>query len=889
MIPLELHIKNFLSYGSQTQIITFEPYHLICLSGKNGHGKSALLDAITWAVWGCARKTGGAKNDEGLIRLGQSHMMVAFDFLVDSTRYRVRREYSTNGGKSQTHLDFGIVDPITHHLRSLTDKTIKTTQEKINHTLGLDYEGFTNSVFLKQGQSNEFSKKTAKERKDVLASLLGLHTYEELRKAAQEKHKEFSHKKIALTARKEMLEKELEQKTLLTQQEKNLHEHHATLKQQEETLVHTLQETTYELTTLATKKSELHKHTLALEHINSLLQTTLQDLRQRIERWRSTRKHKPFDLTLLQQQKVALQQQLNELQQSAVASLQKAEELAALTSQLKLREAEIQETYQKQLDTLHKNYTESAIHLAQHETKKHELSQQCELIASEITHIQNAIATLPLTAIAQKNITEKLFEKRKNYYHRYIQQGNTTKQHLKEVANKQELTSGSYAQCPVCEHQLTPHTQNKIAHVLATQEHFFHHRLQRFTRLITSLKAILMKDHASLEKLQEQDTFLKTAYKTLTTFKQQYAEKTAALQLLQQECIALTNKKNALITEKTAHEQRLTHLFHEDTLYQDLVIKKEICEKTKAAYSATHDTYTNIHNALTHIEQQEQIARTWAHEQVLQKERRAQISELCATIKKLTKDRLLHTKELGFQQNYLHTEQCLKERQTHISNDLAQLSTQKEAATLQLGALSAQITLLESKEKDFITACNTLAIIEQEIADYTALMQAFGKDGIQALLIEQAIPELEQEANALLSKLTDNQSHIMIDSLRDLKSGGTKETLDIKISDAIGIRPYEYFSGGEAFRIDFALRVALSKLLAKRAGTSLQTLIIDEGFGSQDEEGLNNIMDTLYKIQDDFAKIIIVSHLPSMKDQFPTHFVIRKTAQGSTITVLEQD
>ena len=106
------------------------------------------------------------------------------------------------------------------------------------------------------------------------------------------------------------------------------------------------------------------------------------------------------------------------------------------------------------------------------------------------------------------------------------------------------------------------------------------------------------------------------------------------------------------------------------------------------------------------------------------------------------------------------------------------------------------------------------------------------------LLIEDAIPEIEQEANHLLAKLTNNQAQIFIESLRDLKKGGTKETLDIKISDAGGIRPYELFSGGEAFRIDFALRIAISKLLARRAGTALQTLIIDEGFGSQDEEGL---------------------------------------------------
>jgi DNA repair protein SbcC/Rad50 len=178
--------------------------------------------------------------------------------------------------------------------------------------------------------------------------------------------------------------------------------------------------------------------------------------------------------------------------------------------------------------------------------------------------------------------------------------------------------------------------------------------------------------------------------------------------------------------------------------------------------------------------------------------------------------------------------------------------------------------------------------LENLCTDYQAIATAVSKDGIQALIIEHALPEIEHETNILLGQLTDNQAQIIIESLRDLKKGGTKETLDIKISDAAGIRPYELFSGGEAFRIDFALRLAISKLLAHRAGTSLQTLIIDEGFGSQDEEGLSHIMDALYKIQNNFSKIIIVSHLASMKDQFPVHFFIEKGSQGSSVRVIEQ-
>jgi exonuclease SbcC len=76
--------------------------------------------------------------------------------------------------------------------------------------------------------------------------------------------------------------------------------------------------------------------------------------------------------------------------------------------------------------------------------------------------------------------------------------------------------------------------------------------------------------------------------------------------------------------------------------------------------------------------------------------------------------------------------------------------------------------------------------------------------------------------------------------------------------------------------------------LARRAGTALQTLIIDEGFGSQDEEGLGRLMEAIYAIQSDFAKIIVVSHLNEMKDSFPIHFIIEKNSFGSSVRVEER-
>ncbi|WP_238314796.1 SbcC/MukB-like Walker B domain-containing protein, partial [Methylobacterium crusticola] len=78
------------------------------------------------------------------------------------------------------------------------------------------------------------------------------------------------------------------------------------------------------------------------------------------------------------------------------------------------------------------------------------------------------------------------------------------------------------------------------------------------------------------------------------------------------------------------------------------------------------------------------------------------------------------------------------------------------------------------------------------------------------------------------------------------------ETLEIRVSDGLGPRSYEMYSGGEAFRINLALRIGLSKVLAQRMGAPLPTLFIDEGFGTQDAAGRERIMDVISAIQNDF-------------------------------------
>jgi len=170
---------------------------------------------------------------------------------------------------------------------------------------------------------------------------------------------------------------------------------------------------------------------------------------------------------------------------------------------------------------------------------------------------------------------------------------------------------------------------------------------------------------------------------------------------------------------------------------------------------------------------------------------------------------------------------------------------------------------------------------------FQELAKAFGKNGLQALIIEHAVPEIEAEANKILSRLTEGTMTLSLEMVRPTQKGGEKETLEIYIGDSSGTRSYETFSGGEAFRIDFALRVGISKFIANRSGAQLRTLVIDEGFGTQDREGLNQFVQVINSIKDDFDKILAITHVDELKERFPVRIeVTKEPGEGSRFEVV---
>jgi exonuclease SbcC len=853
MIPIKIQIKNFLSYGAELQTIDFGNYHLICLSGKNGHGKSALLDAMTWAIWGQARKAGAtAKADSGLIRLGQKQMLVIFDFVFNFQHYRIRREVLISQAKTTAVLEFGMIQD--DGVITLTDKTIKATQDAIVRLIGLDFDSFINSAFLRQGGSNEFSKKSSKERKEILAAILGLNHYDKLKDLAAEKVRYYENlllnqdqlikhldsELVNLQSQQSVKAKIDYEKDMLAQQEKILRAELSEFEQQEKNI--TLQLRQYES---YQKTKEMLQSSLALI-VSQLygLKNSFKEAQLEIVSFTFILNFESLEKEYFLQEKIA-HDQIN-LENDKFLLIEKKNKLL--------------NDFQRDKEILHNNI----------ENQKKLLSNKLDILLKQRQdlgpvveikdHSQDIINCKRQVAGLQQKISA------------WSEQLKNLANQTTEIERQSNLLTLN-DQCLVCEQSITGQYKDLLNAKIRRKHNFINLRVARLNSWLIKAKNLYNKLLPDLELWQNS-----TAKNLLEI------EKNQQRYLINNEIQYFENELTSRYQDLDKNFQNFldSFLLNQEVglLNKQITVLEELIQKfDKNAFKELEKKYR------AGIEQQRFFERQKIVKKI-QKERILQFSEIKIQYKNLNKQ--INNLPVFDLESLKNQEANLAIKKNDFNIRLQNLRMGYEKIAHEVGKLEQIADHIDKfcNEKKLIT--EKMALDVSDLRDYKNIFQMMGKDGLQALLIEEAIPELEFEANQLLTRLTDNQCHIIIDSLKDLKKGGTKETLEIKISDSVGIRPYEMFSGGEAFRIDFSLRIALSKLLARRAGTSLQTLIIDEGFGSQDDDGLNNIMDCLHRIQDDFAKIIIVSHLPGMKEQFPVHFMVEKGPSGSSVRILEQ-
>ena len=135
MIPVKLNLRNFLSYRENVPTLDFTGVHVACLCGDNGHGKSALLDAITWCLWGHAR---GQVQDD-LVSYGADEARVELDFLARDGRFKVIRSRRRGGGRRRqgaSDLQLVSVTEDGESTQVVSGNSIRETQARIEQLVG---------------------------------------------------------------------------------------------------------------------------------------------------------------------------------------------------------------------------------------------------------------------------------------------------------------------------------------------------------------------------------------------------------------------------------------------------------------------------------------------------------------------------------------------------------------------------------------------------------------------------------------------------------------------------------------------------------------------------------------------------------------------------------
>jgi len=848
MIPLTLALHNFMPYRDPA-LLDFSGIHVACLAGDNGAGKSALLDAITWALWGRAR----ARRDDELIHQGQTDMRVEFTFSLAGNTYCVIRARKA-GSRGAGALDLQVRTP-EGSFRTLSEPTMRETQIKLTRLLKLDYDTFINSSFLLQNHADEFTVKTPAERKQVLADILGLKQWEIYEERAKERIKQIEEQIRFVDARLQEIEVELarrpEYEVELREATSVALEMADALRQAEAALAR-LQQAALELRNLEAQAADLDSR---VAQAQSELERTAReqaDVQVRLDSFRRAldeRESIEAGYVLLEAARTLNDAMSIKLGQLVQLNERKSELEVAIADERRVLETKVQLLSQALAD-LEARLADMAL-----ETELVALQRQAQALQARVDEAQ-------LTRRQLDELSRDVAERRA--------QNNALKRDMDLLQSRIVAIQSVGAVCPTCGRALGDDERLRL--------------LEEWQSTGRTMGDLWRANKATIEQAAAQQTELEAAIKQADADASQLPAFNKQIATLEARYTEAIDAAAVIEDKRAAHAALQQRLAEQDYAHaQQAELTGVLGELVALGYDAKE-----------HQRLREEIARLAEFEQRKSKLDSAQagIADAEARLVALAQaqsrwlaaieaDRARRA-EMNEQANALRTQLA---DAPHITQQADEARARERIARERVGAAQQKLAACDALARQKKTRLAERDKLAQDQGLYEDLRVAFSKKGVPALIIEAAIPEIEDEANALLSRITSGRMHVRFDTQRETVKGETVETLDIRIADELGTRPYENFSGGEQFRINFCVRIALSKLLARRAGAQLQTLVVDEGFGQLDASGRERLVEAINAIQHDFARILVITHVEELRDAFPARIEIAKTPQGSQINV----
>ncbi len=922
---LSLRLQNLNSL-SGTHEVRFDQEPLssagvFLITGPTGVGKSTLLDSMTLALYGRAARYGNEKADEMMSRLA-AECFAEVDFSTGGLILRATWRL----GKTRT----GNLKPVQHTLANavtgeiLADKT-REVVALVEEKTGLDVHRFLRSVLLAQGQFAAFLKAKPGERAELLEKITGTEVYRELSKLAFETHK-FKEERAqqlraalgAVTvlddhARQQLNTAVLEAQTTATNLQK---QSHAATQQLHAQTEH------------ATIVAELHNQLEQVKHLQSA-QATAQEVTSRARSTLQAAKTQRSNREPVWEKAAGLAAKLQQMEKQLTESRATWNHWKKQKDQATAK----RETAEKALATRAQSEKDLEAWLAQHAADA--------ALAGELPKLRQATrewrTAYDRLAEAQRRHAEatslkKLMAESETNHAALLNQATEEKTRLaqaktewsaltqkieiqREIERKAQLIAGfdehrqdlRHGQpCPLC---------GATEHPFSSDGTQIESQLQAARKLLANLEKQSTETQRTLTRLERElakrEAEATAEAKRAEDFRRRISETSAPSDSQLQEWnqaelelrvnlaqtpdqadsnLRTLEERAALFSRKQQEAAKL--LQDRQKLETDLQLAKKEEETIAARLDELTAEGVSLRKEADLFKQQ---LHTLLSGKTLAADRQEHESQVTAAEKNLQEcEALLNTLQTQLAANRAKQEQLEERRRPYegqkvlsateintLKADAASLSQAFANKRTELGALEQQLTHDDQARKRLKEAGAELQAAEAEALRWGMLKELIGAaDGAKFSRYAQTLTlrQLIQRANTHLKTLAD----------RYQLTAAEGDELDLRIIDlyqAAVERPMESLSGGETFLTSLALALGLSELASQHH--SIDSLFIDEGFGTLDSETLEIALSALENLRSRGKTIGLISHVELLKERLATQVrVIRSTGGTSSVKVV---
>lgn len=799
MIIKHLTLENYRRFGHLELEL---PENLIGIMGNNGIGKTTIVEAIGWVLYGNRIKRTDKQDIRSQFCNNNDPCRVEMIFTSGGHEYRILRSLKGKAAIAEAAIyRDGHPEP-----EAVQERGVNEFIEKL---LNLDYRSFFVSVFARQKELAALSYLQPEERRKSIARLINIDAIERARKQ--------------IRADKNTKEAEMRGMQTNIKDEKELKERKRTLKDQ-----------------LSEKQDSDKKHQQRVQTSEELLAQNKTSL-DALSKLRDQYVHLKSQLEKWEQRQSDFEKRKqNQLNQ--IASITQAKvELEKLNKQLTTFE-----NVQHQKEKLDQNRTTAA-------TLKGKLSEQkrlSQLISRRNDQLQSETQAIEQLSPAKEKVghienqllqLENELEKLRNELTSFQANKQKTFELGNEVKQRKERVNelGNESPCPVCTRPLKEHYDTVIQH--------FDEELQKLRGEWTKNDAGEKNCNQKIQLLNSDIQKLKHSRDDNIRKQEQYNEKENAIKKIQAD-IREWEVQLKLIHDEIAE---IGEVDYDDQKHAGII--EEFKKMSKMRDQALQ--YTERVNRLPDVENELQ-----------------QTEKILDDLKNDIKSHAQELKHLDYdEKQYIQARKDAEDAQ----HNLDQVRKQAEQIQREIIILQKDLEKVDDEIKKQKKLIDDIKDLKEELHYLSALDQHFGI--FRQDLAGRIRPILAQRASELMNLTTSGRY-----SLLELD-----DDYNIFLYDHTDRFPLARFSGGEQDLANLCLRIAVSQVVAERAGGSqINFIVLDEIFGSQDEERKELIMNTLQHLSSQFRQIFVITHVDEIKDIMPVVVSVTEKNEGESIARL---